>query len=64
MWEVATKLGVMWARPDLTHYHHHWQRERQEEPEFLKVADTAHGKLKPLFMERRAAGFPGHEPIP
>jgi hypothetical protein len=64
MWEVAQKLGILWARPDLTHYHHHWQRGKQQEPAFLKVADSAHAKLKPLFLERRAGGFPGHEPIP
>jgi hypothetical protein len=25
--EVASKLGVFWQRPDLEHYHDHWQSE-------------------------------------
>ena len=64
MWEVTQKLGVLWARPDLVHFHHHWQRENGKEPDFLKLADSCHPKLRLLFEERRRAGFPGHEPIP
>ena len=63
MWEVAEKLGILWPRPDLIHYHHHWQREGKEEPDFLKVADSCYAKLGQLFKERRESGFPGHEPI-
>ncbi len=64
LWEVAKKLGVLWVRPELIHYHHHWQREGKPEPEFLKVADSCYSKLGQLYKERKAAGFPGHEPIP
>jgi len=64
MWQVSQALGILWPRPDLTHYHHHWQREKLPEPEFLKLACKAHGTLAKLFQERKAAGFPGHEPIP
>lgn len=64
MWEVALKLGILWPRRELTQYHHHWQREGQAEPDFLKVADSCYSKLGQLFKERRATGFPGHEPIP
>lgn len=64
MWHVAKALGILWDRPDLVHYHHHWSREGKPEPEFLKLACKAHGTLAKLFQERKAAGFPGHEPIP
>lgn len=70
---VATKLGIFWQRPDLTHYHDHWGRPRPGErigqadrmPEFLARANSIEewNKYKKLFSERLAAGFPGHEPI-
>jgi len=45
---VATRLGVLWQRPDLTHDHRHWGRPREGEtmgmrdrmPEFLKKWNT------------------------
>ena len=71
--EVAVKLGVFWQRPDLTHLHQHWGRPREGErmgqasrmPEFLKEANSAAHwiKFKQLFEQRKALGFPGHEPI-
>jgi hypothetical protein len=64
MFEVAQKMKILWVREELTHYHHHWQRENQKEPDFLKVADSCYAKLGQLFRERKLAGFPGHEPIP
>lgn len=70
---VATKLGVFWQRPDLTHYHAHWGRPRPGErmgqvdrmPAFLAEANSPEHwrKYKALFSKRQAAGFPGHEPI-
>lgn len=71
---VATKLGVFWQRPDLTHHHQHWGRPRDGQrygfasnmPQFLTRANSAEewDKYKRLFRERKAAGFPGSEPLP
>jgi len=70
---VALKLGVFWQRPDLTQRHNHWGRPRDGEimapssrmPAFLAEANSAEHwrKYKGIFEARRAAGFPGHEPI-
>jgi len=63
--EVATKLGILLQRRDLTHLHHHFSRVGQPMPEFLKAANsqTHWDRFRLLFESRRAAGFPGHEPI-
>lgn len=70
--EVATKLGVYWQRRDLIQLHAHWGRRSGDEfaniadcPEFLHPVNTSqhwHESQK-LFTERKAAGWPGHEPI-
>lgn len=72
--EVALKLGVLWQRRDLTHLHKHFCRVgdgvdhdhgRAIMPEFLREANSPEHwtKYSRMFEERRAAGFPGHEPI-
>ena len=68
--EVATKLGVFWQRPDLTHKHMHWGRRpggarREDIPDFLQAVNTHQHWIesKKLFETRKAAGWPGHEPI-
>jgi hypothetical protein len=67
---VAQKLGVFWQRRDLIHEHRHWARSRgdwRDAPEWArKINDPAHSdwdKSKALFAARKAAGFPGHEPL-
>jgi hypothetical protein len=65
---VAQKLGVLWQRPDLIHFHRHWARknkDRADMPKFLEKANSAEEwqKYKQLFAERKSAGFPGHEPL-
>jgi len=65
---VSTRLGVLWQRPDLTHYHRHWGRARKnadDMPDFLKRANSGAewAAYKKLFAERQAAGFPGSEPL-
>lgn len=70
---VAEKLGVFWQRPDLTHHHAHWGRPLPGErmapsermPEFLRRANSAEQwmRYKRIFAERKAAGFPGSEPL-
>ena len=66
---VAHKLGVFWQRSDLTHLHNHWARQEKPrkivKPDHLAEATSPEhwAKFKALFEQRRAAGFPGHEPI-
>jgi hypothetical protein len=65
---VATKLGVLWQRPDLIHFHRHWARknkDRADMPKFLERANSAEEwqKYKQIFAERKTAGFPGSEPL-
>jgi hypothetical protein len=68
--EVATKLGVFWQRPDLTHHHAHFLRNgdavvKATPPAHLKQWNTPEhwNSSKALFESRRAAGFPGHQPL-
>jgi len=69
MHEVAKKLGILWNREDLSHYHHHFIREAREKgkpivcPDFLIKANAAYDVHLPEFKWRKAHGFPGHEPI-
>ncbi len=71
---VALKYGVLWQRPDLTHMHHHFMRECDDvnspavtkpiPPHLVEANSPAHwNKFKRLFEERKAAGFPGSEPL-
>lgn len=63
--EVATKLGILWQRPDVCQYHHHWIRQpNPKRPSHLTEAKEDWANSKRLFDERKAAGFPGHEPLP
>jgi hypothetical protein len=68
--EVAIKMGCFWQRRDLIHLHEHWGREQMQEggyrvpPHLLEANSPQHWrKYKQLFESRKAAGFPGHEPI-
>lgn len=72
LWNVATKLGILWQRRDLTHYHHHFTRVPGKDigqvtappPHLVEATSAAHWvKYKALFAKRKAAGFPGSEPI-
>lgn len=65
---VAQKFGVFWQRPDLTHMHSNWARERgmaEDMPAFLAEANSPQhwAKYSALFNQRKAAGFPGSELI-
>lgn len=62
--QVAVMLGVLWQRSDLTHYHHHYMRERQARPAFMRDADRVFSEGQRMFQARKLAGFPGHAPIP
>ena len=64
---VAQRLGVLWQRPDLTHLHYHPMREGPMETQAdwqREIYSSAHWQeAKTLFESRKAAGFPGAEPI-
>lgn len=66
--EVATRLGVFWQRRDLIQFHNHPCRKEGYEvygkghlaPLYSPEAWT---KERTLFESRKAAGFPGSEPL-
>lgn len=60
---VAERLGVFWQRRDLTQTHNHWGRAIRRMPEYLRRANAEFHEAGQLFAERKAAGFPGHEPL-
>ncbi len=70
---VAEKYGILWQRRDLTHKHQHWGRGKTDQevlsdpaiPEHLQKWNTSEHwqKAKGIFTRRKAAGFPGSEPI-
>lgn len=69
---VALKLGVLWQRPDLTHFHRHFQRDGETNnaigkappPHLVEANSPAHWQyFQRLFKSRQACGFPGHEPL-
>lgn len=68
--EVAKKLGVLWQRRDLIHYHDQWMRDCEGDPAktpvFLReVSRQEHwDESTKMFEGRKVLGFPGHEPIP
>jgi hypothetical protein len=66
MLDVTQKLGILWQRKDLVHYHNHWLRQSgiRERPAYLQRAQLNWNDAKILFERRKAAGFPGHEPLP
>lgn len=60
----ARQLGVLWQRPDLTQFHHHWMRKENglKTKTAYQTANDRHWKHdEDLFRVRRAAGFPSHE---
>ncbi len=70
--EVAEKLGVYWPRRDLIQLHQHWGRQPGDKPgnmadcpDFMRPYNTSEHwyEASKMFSERKAAGFPGHEPI-
>ena len=72
--EVAERLGVYWMRPDLVHLHRHFMRKddsldspavaRSAPPHLIQWNSPEHWReSEAIFKSRKAAGFPGHEPL-
>lgn len=63
---VASGLGVLWSRPDVSHFHDHFTRQAGAAaamPDYWKSNVKPHELLDCLtFIKRKARGFPGHEP--
>lgn len=71
---VAEKHGVFWQRRDLIHLHQHFMREnahlesmavKRDIPPHLNEANSPEHwkKYQAIFKARKAAGFPGSEPL-
>ncbi len=66
---VAHRLGVFWQRPDLIQEHRHPVRARgdyADAPEWWRKNIGRPGLLdseRKIFNDRRAAGFPGSDPL-
>ena len=62
---VAKARGLLWQRPDLTHWHHHWCRsDSAREP--MQPYQQANSRRwwkhdHAIFQRRKAAGFPCSE---
>jgi hypothetical protein len=70
---VASRLGVLWQRRDLTHLHRHYFRTVADGvdhsapiPPHMRVWNSRWHWVESqmLFCSRLAGGFPGHEPLP
>ena len=63
--EVAKLLGILWQRPDLSHVHNNWMWTSMVRPAFLDEAYSREHwvKYQSIFENRKAARFPGHEPL-
>lgn len=60
LFHVAERYGVLWMRPDLLHFHHHWSwGHSQQQPYQKRNSDGHWEKDKALYQARAAAGFSG-----
>lgn len=63
--DVAQRLGVLWKRPDLMHFHRHWRRERgagSPIPDYQQKVLSREQESRSIYERRASAGFPGHLP--
>lgn len=61
---VAKGLGVLWERPDLSHFHEHFTRTGEAPPDYwTKAVATSDRADVQLFVARSWQHFPGHEPV-
>lgn len=68
MHEVAKALGILWNNYEVNQHHAHWSRDKPrraaQRPSYLFTAQATWESGQGLFNRRKAAGFPGHEPLP
>ncbi len=60
LWEVADRMRVMYANPDVTQYHAHYTRGHEDNlpVEKRRKIEAANSHDCNLFNERKAQGFP------
>lgn len=58
---VAEKLGILWQRPELSHFHRHHSWGHSPRTTYQAATEKAWWDHDiRLFEERKAAGWPGH----
>jgi len=62
--DVATKLKVLWMRPDLAQFHRHWLWGHQEKTDYQKRNDKHWATDEERWKKDKAAGYPDGEPLP
>lgn len=58
---AAVLQGAFQQRSDLSHYHDHWERRKENRPAHLMEPLRNHSKDSKLFKKRKSQGFPGCE---
>lgn len=62
---VARGLNALWKRPDLSQRHEHFTRRGEDKPAYWTTAVQNKDKLDvELYIARKWADWPGHEPLP
>jgi hypothetical protein len=59
LYQVALKHGNLWIRGDLSQYHAHRTREKQNFRPTIPTGNTA--KAKQIYDRRKSLGFPESE---
>ena len=58
---AATLQNAFVQRSDLSQYHDHWERNKQQRPEHLMKSLRMHSIDRKRFNKRKLHNFPGHE---
>ncbi len=58
---VAENLGILWQRPDLTQWHHHWSFRQEKPLPYQEQAGSHWDKDHVIYEQRKAAGWPCYE---
>jgi len=58
---VSERLGVLWQRRDVTHWHRHWSWGHTKKEIYNTAAQMHWQADQRVFRERASAGFPGSE---
>lgn len=61
LWDVSARLGILWPRRDLAHYHDHWSRRGNDRPQYLHRAQQGWDTDKAKYNDRAQCGYPGHD---
>lgn len=56
---VALRLGILWRRRDLTHFHRHWSWGHTPKEPYQAKTQTHWNDDERILRQRRESGFPG-----